>query len=182
MSYQGISIKEAVHRINAPVNGWFLPSTQRPYVWGSRYEGEIYICKLFDSLLRGYPIGGLLLWQTEQPVAHREFLRDYAAGAIQKTVDEGLFHRQDKSLVYDGQQRLQTLYSALCYTFNGKVLVFDLTFNMDRAGSDLSETGFAFVDKDATLQPAAMRMNVLFAKSGKPRDDDARSAGASHLC
>ncbi len=49
-----------------PSNGWFLPAVQRPYVWGSRYENELYICKLFDSLLRGYPIGGLIIWNTRR--------------------------------------------------------------------------------------------------------------------
>ena len=48
MSYLTISVKEAVGNINAQNNGWFLPAVQRPYVWGSRYESEKYICKLFD--------------------------------------------------------------------------------------------------------------------------------------
>jgi len=57
MSYLSISIREVVANLN---NGWFLPPVQRPYVWGSRYESEKYICNLFDSLVRGYPIGGII--------------------------------------------------------------------------------------------------------------------------
>ena len=49
MSYLGISIREAVSLVNANENGWFLPAVQRPYVWGSRYESEKYICKLLEG-------------------------------------------------------------------------------------------------------------------------------------
>ena len=64
MGFQTISVKEAVNNINANSNGWFLPAVQRPYVWGSRYESEKYICKLFDSILNGYPIGTIIVWNT----------------------------------------------------------------------------------------------------------------------
>ena len=161
MSYQGISIREVVHKINAPANGWYLPATQRLYVWGSRYEGELYICKLFDSLLRSYPIGGLLVWQTPDRVPFRTFLTEYESDAATKIVDEGLWGREDKSLVYDGQQRLQTLYSCLRYTFNGKVLTYDLTFSLADADADQDQTGFSFRDKDVVL-PHLLRMNELF--------------------
>lgn len=50
MGFQTISVKEAVNNINCSTNGWYLPAVQRPYVWGSRYESEKYICKLFDSI------------------------------------------------------------------------------------------------------------------------------------
>ena len=165
MSYQSISIKEAINHINGDVNGWFLPYVQRPYVWGSRYESELYICKLFDSLLRGYPIGGLILWNTEDKIPYRQFMDDYEDGVIPKIVDMGLWSRKDKWLVYDGQQRLQTLYSCLKHTFNGKVLVFNLLFDMRKEDIDPSETGFLFVKKNEEIPPYYIRMNELFSKS-----------------
>ena len=164
MSYQSISVKETMDHINGDVNGWFLPSVQRPYVWGSRYESELYICKLFDSLLRGYPIGGLILWNTEEEIPYREFMKDYEIDAIPRTVDRGLWNRKDKWLVYDGQQRLQTLYSCLKYTFNNKILVFNLLFKMKKKDLDPNETGFLFVEKNATIQPYCIRINELFCK------------------
>ncbi len=45
MSYSPISIRDIIEKINST---WFLPYVQRPFVWGSRYESERYIC-----LLRG---------------------------------------------------------------------------------------------------------------------------------
>jgi len=164
MSYQSISVKETMDRINRAVNGWFLPSVQRPYVWGSRYESELYICKLFDSLLRGYPIGGLILWNTEEEIPYREFMKDYEIDTIPRSVDKGLWNRKDKWLVYDGQQRLQTLYSCLKYTFNNKILVFNLLFNMEKKDVDPNEMGFLFVEKNATIQPYYIRINELFSK------------------
>jgi len=164
MSYISISIKESIEKINSSNQGWFLPAVQRPYVWGSRYESEIYICKLFDSLLRGYPIGGLILWNTEEKIPYREFMRDYKNDELPKIVDKGLWGRRDKWLVYDGQQRLQTLYSCLNYSFNQKIIIFDLLFDMKREDIEQDETGFSFVNKNAVLNSHSVRMNEFFSK------------------
>lgn len=163
MSYLTISIKEAMAKIN---RGWYLPAIQRPYVWGSRYNSERYICKLFDSLYREYPIGALIFWETDNTVAHREFLGDYHQGDVYKNVDEGQWDRE-KNLVYDGQQRLQTLYSCLNYSFNDRLLVFDLSYNQKKDGD--GETGFRFVDKNESLRPTEIKMNKLFSMKS---DDD----------
>lgn len=165
MSYLSISVKEAINKINGKTNGWFLPAIQRPYVWGSRYENEMYICKLFDSILRGYPIGGLIIWNTEQEIKYREFISDYhQLGDGAKIVEQGLFGRPDKGLVYDGQQRLQTLYSCLYYTFNDKILVFNLLFDKTK-DSDPDDTGFSFVEKNSLLDWNIIRLNELFVKN-----------------
>jgi len=163
MSYLGISIKEAINNANSGTNGWFLPAIQRPYVWGSRYENDIYICKLFDSILKGYPIGGLIVWNTKEEIPYREFISDYVPDKIPKLVDKGLHKRPDKWLIYDGQQRVQTLYSCLKYTFRGKILVYDLLFDLNN-GNDPEETGFSFVEKNSDLEWYFIRMNELFAK------------------
>lgn len=163
MSYLGISVKEAINFINNDNNGWFLPAVQRPYVWGSRHENEQYICKLFDSILRGYPIGALIIWNTEEKIPYREFMSDYQAGDIPKLVDAGLHGRKDKWLVYDGQQRLQTLYSCLKYTFNGRVIVYDLLFDL-LGEHDPNVMGFSFVDKNTKLDWNYLRCNELFSK------------------
>lgn len=66
MPFSSISVKVAIENINATNNGGFLPAVQRPYVCGSRYESEKYICKLFNSILRGYPIGTLIVWNSDK--------------------------------------------------------------------------------------------------------------------
>lgn len=161
MGFQTISVKEAVNNVNANSNGWYLPAVQRPYVWGSRYESEKYICKLFDSILNGYPIGTLIVWNTDKKVPYREFMNEYEDGRIATLVDSDLWERADKWLVYDGQQRLQTLYSCLKYTLNKRVLAYNLLYK----NNDVDEEyGFEFVDK-STEHPGYVKLPALFSKT-----------------
>lgn len=170
MSYSGISIREALDKINAPNGGWYLPQVQRQYVWGARHESETYICLLLDSLLKRYPIGGIVLWETAQKVPYRRFIGDYTSGQHAKQVDEGLWGAA-KSLVYDGQQRLQTLYSVLRNRFNDLVLHFDLLFDQKNAEAD--ETGFHFRYSGSAAEPRYLRMTEL---SILPCNDDEKIA------
>ncbi|HCE5838039.1 DUF262 domain-containing protein [Pseudomonas aeruginosa] len=158
MSYAGISVREALEKLNAPNNGWYLPQVQRQYVWGARHESEDYVCLLLDSLLQRYPIGGVVLWETDQKVPYRYFVQDYVPGHYARQVDEGR-RGAAKALVYDGQQRLQTLYSVLRHRFNGRILHFDLLFDPAIAESD--ETGFLFRDAGAEADPRYLRMTEV---------------------
>lgn len=145
MSYSGISVRDVLSKINAHESGWYLPQVQRQYVWGNRYNSESYVCLLLDSLLKGYPIGGVVLWETKKEIPYREFLKDYEPNQYAKQVEEGNWGKH-KFLVYDGQQRLQTLYSVLKYSYNKKSLYFDLLFDDKVAEED--ETGFLFLNKN----------------------------------
>lgn len=162
MSYLTISVKEAVRNINAQNNGWFLPAVQRPYVWGSRYESEKYICKLFDSIVKQYPIGTLIVWNTDTEIPYREFIQDYIDGQNSKQVEKGKWKRPDKWLVYDGQQRLQTLYSCLNYTLNNRVLVYNLLYDEN---IDEDEIGFEFINKNEEPKPGYIKMTELFCQA-----------------
>lgn len=174
MSYEGISVRDALEKLNAPINGWYLPQVQRQYVWGARHESEDYVCLLLDSLLKRYPIGGVVLWETAHNVPFREFVKDYEPGQFARQVDEGRWGA-NKALVYDGQQRLQTLYSVLYHRFNGRVLHFDLLFVAEKAESD--ETGFLFRDPNALAEPRYMRMTELLCKSCNAREKVALERG-----
>ena len=55
---------------------------------GSRYDEEKYICRLFDSILRKYPIGLLILWNPEKLVAFRRFIDEYEDNNSFKPKDE----------------------------------------------------------------------------------------------
>jgi len=68
-----------------------VPEFQRGYVWKVPQ-----VKKLFDSLIKKYPIGSFILWQTRQKIDAR-------------TVD-GKDLRSNKFLILDGQQRLLSLY------------------------------------------------------------------------
>jgi Protein of unknown function DUF262 len=165
MSYSGISVRDALDKLNSPNNGWYLPQVQRQYVWGTRHESETYICLLLDSLLRRYPIGGIVLWETQQEIPYRRFIGDYAPGKYAYQVDQGLWGAP-KALVYDGQQRLQTLYSVLRHRFNGRVLHFDLLFNSTTG----DETGFLFRDSGAVSEARYLRMTEISCRSPTQRE------------
>ena len=69
-----MTVMEAVDHVAA--DHLLLPGIQRNFVWRPRQ-----IAALFDSLLRGYPIGTLLLWKTK-PMDHpqlrfRRLVTDY---------------------------------------------------------------------------------------------------------
>ncbi|MEU4376949.1 GmrSD restriction endonuclease domain-containing protein [Pseudonocardia alni] len=93
-----------------------LPEFQRGYVWN-----RDQVRGLMRSLYRGYPVGALLVWETEST---DQAIRGAAAGATGQ-----------KSLLLDGQQRVTTLYGIVRgrapVFFEGDPSVFEeLRFNV----------------------------------------------------
>lgn len=101
MFYQPISLREAVENVN---DTWYLPAIQRPYDWGERDKKESFIYKLFDSIIREYPIGTLIVWNTGKKIPFRPFHDDYDSEKLPRIMDKGLWSRKDKLLIYDGQR------------------------------------------------------------------------------
>ena len=158
MPFDPISIREAMTKITT--KEWVLPMTQRPYVWGDRSDYEKAIYKLFDSLYRNYPVGAFLIWRTSEEIPYREFLQDFDPELpVPSAVEKGNWSKQ-KSLVYDGQQRLQTLYSCLQYKYCDKVLCFDMLFNP--AKNEDTGYGFKFFPSNSDIPPQYLRLNSLF--------------------
>ena len=75
-----------------------LPDLQRPFVWPDSKIRELY-----DSMIKGYPIGYIMLW--ESPLEYTE--KKSSIGNNEKTYDE------PKELVIDGQQRLTALVASM---------------------------------------------------------------------
>ncbi|MEO1959204.1 MAG: DUF262 domain-containing protein [Nautiliaceae bacterium] len=108
---------------------YVLPVIQRSLVWN-----EEKIEMLFDSLLRGFSFGAIMLLKdlrNKEPLfEYRPFFRDYKVGdfifskSSEKLMDD-LFY------VIDGQQRLSAFYIGLKGSFNNKELYFDLYSNND---------------------------------------------------
>lgn len=111
MSYNHKNIKEIVEMIGR--NEIYLPAIQRKFVWGFEQ-----IESLFDSIMRGYPIGTFLFWfvqgENKDEYTFYKFLQDY--------------HERDRYLndiapkpelkeeiigILDGQQRISSIYIAL---------------------------------------------------------------------
>ena len=75
-----------------------LPDLQRPFVWRDNKVRE-----LLDSMIKGFPIGYVMLWESPSNYAARKS----SIGSNEKTYDE------PKELVIDGQQRLTALAAAM---------------------------------------------------------------------
>ena len=75
-----------------------LPDLQRPFVWKDNKIRELY-----DSMLKGYPIGYIMLW--ESPADYDE--KKSGIGI------NGKIYTEPKELVIDGQQRLTALVASM---------------------------------------------------------------------
>lgn len=151
--YQRETISKIVSLINKNI---LLPDIQRSFVWK---EDQIY--KLFDSLMRGYPISTFLFWSlTKEDLEkiQKEIkinIRMYKfVDSNDKDSDEELNRaRDDYKLVLDGQQRLTSLFIALkgCWkqSYRGKRLTKELYFDL-LSGQKEDEDGilydFLFLD------------------------------------
>ncbi|GAA9853788.1 DUF262 domain-containing protein [Helicobacter pylori] len=118
------SIKNVVDELNVR---YFLPNIQREYMWLKKAD-EKKIEQLFDSILRGYPIGSFLFWKLQKEDIAKsdeqdenklnfqlyQFITNYDE---RKPHNEKIYieqiKRDDLYIVLDGQQRLTSLYIGL---------------------------------------------------------------------
>src|SRR5262245_36768443 len=106
MSYTPRSLFRLLEDVDA--HRLLLPHIQRPFVW----ERE-QMARLFDSLMREYPIQTFLFWRTKEEIRARHFMSDIDFDADLSTLYD--MNRSaagvEKVFVLDGQQRLQTLHA-----------------------------------------------------------------------
>lgn len=153
-----------------------LPGIQRDFVWP-----EDKVLRLLDSIMRAYPIGIVLLWETYEDIQYRTFVRDYKNGNLH-TYRENI-QRNKIKLVLDGQQRLQSLYIALYGTLEGKSLYFDVLSGRD--SDDVAGEKFLFYFKtSAEAEGFNAQVKEELAKPPDNRAEDFRCAylvKVSHL-
>ncbi len=94
---RAFKIEDLLHEVS--VGRVRVPRFQRDIAW-SRDDAR----KLIDSIIRGYPVGTLLFWETKAPAAELVF-----GGALRFAAHE----RSDAWWVIDGQQRLTSLVRVL---------------------------------------------------------------------
>lgn len=109
-----ITIAQAIERIHR--NEYLLPAFQRDFVWSAEQ-----IEKLFDSLMKGYPISSMLFWKVKGGTKTDFRFYKFLSAFIQ-------YHRicndpiptdniNDFYAILDGQQRLTSLYIGLCGSY-----------------------------------------------------------------
>ncbi len=108
-----------------------LPRFQRDFVW-SRQQ----ILDLLDSVVRNYPIGSVLLWQSTEELAAQ---RTVAGLAVEKRR-----YGYPARYIIDGQQRIATICGSLYWQPDGDPesrwnIVYDLEGELFRHRADLDE-------------------------------------------
>ena len=89
-----LTVNQLIEKIDTGELG--LPELQRPFIWK-----DSKVRDLFDSMMRGYPIGYLMLW--ECPSLEKK-----------KTIGTGTHNYESpKQVIIDGQQRLTSLYAVM---------------------------------------------------------------------
>jgi len=124
--FRDASIKNVIEELN---QSYFLPDIQREFVW-LRKANEKKIEQLFDSILRGYPIGSFLFWklkkndiETNKDAKEDSDKLNFQLYKFIENYDERKRHNDkvnieqinadDLFIVLDGQQRLTSLYIGL---------------------------------------------------------------------
>ncbi|MCX5618554.1 DUF262 domain-containing protein [Bombella sp. TMW 2.2543] len=114
-----ITIKDAIERIDR--KNYLLPAIQREFVWAPGQIG-----KLFDSLMRDYPISSFLFWEVESENVDKyqfyEFIRDYHERDNYHNPKANLSGSAGIIAILDGQQRLTSLYIGLKGSYAQNVL------------------------------------------------------------
>ncbi|HSH65286.1 MAG TPA: DUF262 domain-containing protein [Bacteroidia bacterium] len=119
MAYEKpITIKEAIE--NVQKKKYVLPSIQREFVWDTSQ-----IEKLFDSLMRDYPVSTFLFWNVDKSNIKEfqfyEFLQNYHQRDAYHNPKASLANDEDIIAILDGQQRLTSIYIALKGTYAEKL-------------------------------------------------------------
>ena len=148
---------------------YVLPAIQREFVWDADQ-----ICTLFDSLLRGYPIGSFLFWAVDAAQAQNfrfyEFLTNYHElnhpYAPVATIPAG----SNVTAVLDGQQRLTALnvglYGSLAERLPRKWANNPDAYPVKRLYLDLIESG---EDEDLSTR---YRFRFLTVAEATPREGE----------
>lgn len=135
-----------------------LPEFQRGYVWN-----RDQVRGLMRSLYRGYPVGGLLVWETEP-----------TTGAVRGPADgvDGV-----KQLLLDGQQRITSLYGIARGKppafFEGNDSFSGLRFNVD------TEVFEFFTPTKMKGDPLWVDVTELFVKGLEPQIERLNSEPAT---
>ncbi|UPK52254.1 DUF262 domain-containing protein [Bacillus sp. H8-1] len=113
-----LTIKEVITDIHR--KKYLLPAIQREYEWNKEQ-----VETLFDSLLRGYPVGAFLFWYVNKENINKfkfyEFLRDYHERDNTHNIEADINGEEDVVAILDGQQRLTSLHIGLKGTYAYKL-------------------------------------------------------------
>lgn len=140
--------------------GFWLPNIQRPFVWK-----EEQIERLYDSILREYPIGTLLIWKTKSGIKRRKFIDNYNPNL---RLTDFYVPEDDnaKMMVLDGQQRLQSLFIGLKGSYDKKELYINILSGDLKAPEDMK---YEFQFKESAAFPWVKFKDIVLTDK-RPRE------------
>lgn len=166
MNIDNITIKKIVSEINTDgkfsKGGYWLPYFQRSFVWK---EEQIY--SLFDSIMRDYTIGMLLVWKTEAQIKYRGFTSNYNTNNEKFSFYSDTVNKA-KYLVLDGQQRLQSLFLGLIGKYDNKILCFNVLSGIETNPNNIKYK-FRFL-KDNEIRPPFFSISKLIFSDASIRE------------
>ena len=155
--------KETIRKMVSYLNnedkdgGFWLPNIQRPFVWN-----EDQIERLFDSIMREYPISTLLIWRTNSTIRRRKFIDNYKH-TLRLTDYYVPVDEKAKMMVLDGQQRLQSFFIGLRGSYEKKELYFDVLSGDIVAPEDI-RFKFKFLHSNSAQFPWVKFKEIVFSK------------------
>jgi Protein of unknown function DUF262/Protein of unknown function (DUF1524) len=153
------TIKSMIADINnedADGGGLWLPNIQRLFVWD-----EEQIERLFDSIMREYPLPSMMIWKTKSELRNRNFIREYYENTDLKTLYRTITKRT-KRLVLDGQQRLQALYLGLKGSYQGRTLHLNVLSGVPLAPDDIRYR-FSFIELGKAAWPLVPLSKIIYS-------------------
>mgnify|MGYP003385050951 CR=1 FL=1 len=162
MYQAGGTIKNLMDKVDS--KEYILPAIQREFVWKPDQ-----ICRLFDSLLQGYPFGTFLFWKIKPENRTKYQFYDFVRNYHQRDFPhcERIEKLEDKEFVavLDGQQRITALNIGLRGSYSWKVAgkwwssddAFPLRkLHLNLLGTENSETNsmyqFEFLTEEQVIQ------------------------------
>lgn len=158
MKNKNVAIRKVVRYLNNPEydGGFWLPNIQRPFVWSPEQ-----IEKLFDSIMREYPISTMLVWRTPSVIKRRKFIDNYHDG-IRLSQFQVPEDKRTKLLVLDGQQRLQSLFIGLCGSYDKQELYFN-ALSGEHTGTEEMRYQFRFLPANRAMFPWVKFKDIVFS-------------------
>ena len=151
-------------------DGFKIPNIQRGYEWDTDR-----IIKLFDSVMRGYPIGALMIWNPPTDVLEeiraRKFIDNYDRTADYLTDTAHPGSAGSYFLVLDGQQRLQSLFLGFFGSYDGERLYFKSDYVLNESAED-ENYAFEFLTADeAKERPEMVHISDIINITSKTKFD-----------
>src|SRR5690625_4754071 len=129
---QSITYSTLIHEIDKGIIK--IPQFQREFVWSLKQSA-----KLLDSIVKGYPIGTFIFWETREEL---RVVRNIGGANLPETPSGSMVQ-----YVLDGQQRMTSLYASLK----------GLTVAREKGSDDFSQI---FVDLTASEEDSIVITNV----------------------